>query len=125
MVASFYGDADIVKILLNNGADKEVNIQRQRFSHGTALMDAAYAGHIDVVELLLNKGARRGVDLKNIYGKTALALAAQNGHMDIVELLLKNGASEVDYTTMVSSLKTCHMTIFGKLLLRKLGYKDA
>jgi hypothetical protein len=81
MWAADGGHADIVEILLANGARV----------HHAALRQAAKNGHTDIVRILLKAGA-------NVYtGKdksVALRLAAAAGHADIVRILLKAGANE-------------------------------
>src|SRR5919206_524002 len=51
--ASWFGHADVVKLLLAHGAD--VNARDK--DTDTALMKAATQGHADVVQMLLDKGA--------------------------------------------------------------------
>ena len=53
MHASFQGHIDIVRLLLDAGADKSL----RDVSGTTALIHASYVGHIDIVRLLLNAGA--------------------------------------------------------------------
>ena len=53
MIAASNGHTDIVKALLDKGAD--VNARGNKGS--TALMFAAYNGHTDIVKSLIDKGA--------------------------------------------------------------------
>lgn len=80
------GDADIVKLLLNKGANPNAKDK----DGCTALMFAAEWGHIDIVKLLLDKGAAPNV--KNNDGETALDWATRNDYPDIVKLLKQHGA---------------------------------
>jgi len=82
MVAAFYGHADVIKLLLDHGAD--VNAKTSKGS--TALMAAAE--HVDVVKLLLDHGAE--VNAKTSKGSTALMNAVRNAN--VVKLLLEYGA---------------------------------
>jgi ankyrin repeat protein len=82
------GHRDIVKYLLDHGAD----IHARRDQGSTALHDAARFGYFSVVQLLLEEGT--SVDLQNDKGKTALFLAVSEGKMDGVRWLLE---SVVDY----------------------------
>ena len=118
--ASEHGCIDAVKLLLQVGADPNiqthsVNISNtnlsllpsniilqphikpflllndfQTMSGWTALMFASDNGHSEIVQLLLNAKAKP--DLQSDYGKTALHLAALKGYPDIVQLLLEYGA---------------------------------
>jgi len=78
MVAALNGYAEISKLLLEKGADKDL----QRNDGSTALIIASKNGHTDLVTLLLNSGANPG--LKDSEGKTALDYA---GNQDIKSLL--------------------------------------
>jgi len=81
------GDIDIVRILLDNGA----NINFKDNYGDTALMWASIEGHTDIVQLLLDMGAN--LYLQNNHGTTAILLASSNGNTDVVELLLDRGAN--------------------------------
>ena len=84
--ASGRGHLDVVRLLLENGAD----VNAADISGNTALMRASENGHTDVVRLLLEKG----VDVNAVYnhGETALMRASAWGHLDAVRLLLEKGA---------------------------------
>ncbi|XP_072919429.1 KN motif and ankyrin repeat domain-containing protein 4-like [Hemitrygon akajei] len=82
MLAVSYGRTDMVKALLNNGAN--VNIQDTDGS--TALMCASEHGHIEIVKLLLAQpGCNSELTDKN--GNTAMNIALQAGQKEITELL--------------------------------------
>jgi len=83
-LASSRGEAEIVSLLLENGA--EVNV-KNKFGW-TPLQLAASGGHLEVVRLLLNSGA--DVTIKNKFGRTALDYAVRNSHVDIVRLLVRD-----------------------------------
>jgi ankyrin repeat protein len=51
--ASKYGHAEVVKLLIENGA----NVNYKSSGNVTALWEASWLGHADVVRLLLDKGA--------------------------------------------------------------------
>ena len=84
--ASFFGRPDVVKALLQAGAD--VNKADNR--GWTALMKTNMHGHTATVEVLLQAGA--DVDKVNDDGDTALIQASREGHTAIAELLLQAGA---------------------------------
>ncbi|OAP54807.1 hypothetical protein AYL99_11255 [Fonsecaea erecta] len=86
-VASGEGHVEIVKLLLDSGAD--VNAPGKRYSD-TALQAASAKGHVEIVKLLLDSGADVNAPGKR-YG-TALQMASAKGHVEIVKLLLDSGA---------------------------------
>jgi ankyrin repeat protein len=79
------GAADVVKFLIEKGAD--VRYSHQGF---TVLMAAAEAGDRAVVRMLLARGA--DVKVRNRVGYTALHAAALAGNRGVVEDLLAHGA---------------------------------
>ena len=88
MLASQNGRVEIVRLLLDAGADKNL-LDCDGF---TALMLASDRGHHEVVRLLLEAGADEG--LTNCFGRTALMPASQAGRVEIVRLLLDAGADK-------------------------------
>ncbi len=84
--AAIKGYLDIVRWLIGNGAD--VNVENSD-GGDTALHLAALHGHTDVVKVLIWNGA----DLNDKHnGYTALHYAASCGYVEIVKDLLENGA---------------------------------
>ncbi|KAJ7694520.1 ankyrin repeat-containing domain protein [Mycena olivaceomarginata] len=86
IVASHYGHYKTVELLINKGAD--VNVQGK--GHGTALQVALSKSHSDIAELLINKGA--DVNVQDGHYGTALYTTLSKGHTDIAELLISKGA---------------------------------
>jgi hypothetical protein len=85
------GQADVVRTLLDQGAD--VNA---KFRYGaTALSYASDKGHLEVVKVLLERGADVNVR-DTFYGETPISWAASKGHTAIVQALLDKGAEGVD-----------------------------
>lgn len=120
MWASEGGHIDIVKFLLDEGAD--VNAKRTK-DGTTVLMETAEEGHTDVVKLLLERGAKVNVK-RTKDGITALMEAADKCHADIIRLLLDKNAEVNAKTTddgttalMEASDEGCTETV--KLLLDK------
>jgi len=87
MLAANRGRAEIVKLLLDRGAQ----VDAKRSTDGaTALCQASMLGHAEVVRLLLEKGANPNA--KNSDGRSALWQASILGHTEVVKLLLEGGA---------------------------------
>ncbi|KAJ3816763.1 hypothetical protein F5880DRAFT_1512366, partial [Lentinula raphanica] len=84
--AALQGNDDIVKFLIDYGAD----INAKGGHYGTAIEAAALYNHERVIEHLLTHGADMNAQA-GYYG-TAIQAAAQNGHTDVVELLIEHGA---------------------------------
>jgi ankyrin repeat protein len=78
--ASANGHLDVVKLLLESGADVHA------YDNGAIRM-ASYYGHLDVVKLLVESGA----DV-HPYDNLAIRHASRNGHLAVVKLLVESGA---------------------------------
>ena len=76
------GHLEVVRLLLENGADVHTR-------NNYALGWSAYYGNFEVVRLLLENGA--DVHANDDY---ALRWSAENGHLEVVRLLLENGAKQ-------------------------------
>lgn len=87
MLASQYGYTEIVKLLIDKGADLELKGK----NGATALILASEYGHIEIVKLLLDNNANINVQAKN--GATCLTLASGNKNIEIVKLLIVNGVN--------------------------------
>ena len=85
--ASAEGHEQIVKLLLDNGA----NVDAQCGSYGSALQAASAKGHEQIVKLLLDNGANVNAQ-GGIFG-SALYAASANRHGQIIGLLYDNGAN--------------------------------
>ena len=117
--ASLLGFLESVEILVDNGAD--VNVQAG--AYGNALIAASASGHIEIVQLLVEKGATINSH-GDIYGTTALVAASYEGHIEIVHLLVHEGAdinsqkrSDVGIALAAASIAG-HTEILGFLLDR-------
>src|ERR1051325_8999122 len=86
--AAFAGNTELVKALLDAGADAK---ELATTDGETVLMTAARTGNVDVVRMLLDGGA--DVNAREHYkGQTALMWAAAERHTAVVKLLLERGA---------------------------------
>ncbi|XP_051854782.1 2-5A-dependent ribonuclease [Antechinus flavipes] len=85
------GDFELVKQLLEKGAD--VNIKME--GGWTPLHNAAKEGNKDIVELLLEKGADLHIRKEN--GATPFIVAAIVGDVELLELFLSKGANINEY----------------------------
>ncbi|MCW5963054.1 MAG: ankyrin repeat domain-containing protein [Bryobacterales bacterium] len=80
------GQADLVALLIENGAD----FRSLSETGSTALHDAALRGNVEVLRVLLGHGFP--VDSPNAAGATALHDAALAGNLPVVRFLLEKGA---------------------------------
>ncbi|NXW36735.1 ANK2 protein, partial [Phaetusa simplex] len=83
-IASLAGQAEVVKVLVKEGA----NINAQSQNGFTPLYMAAQENHIEVVKYLLENGANQSTATED--GFTPLAVALQQGHNQAVAILLEN-----------------------------------
>jgi ankyrin repeat protein len=85
--ASCSGHTDIVKLLIEAGADVNKKDKRNRY---TVLMVTSSAGQKEVAKLLIEAGAN--VNAQDDGGNTALLDATWRGETEIVKLLIEEGA---------------------------------
>ena len=89
LTASARGYVDIVRLLLEAGANKDVLVADS--SRRTALHWASLAGAIEIIGLLLAAGASKLRHLAEIEGRTALMRASSEGYAGIGSMLLEAG----------------------------------
>ncbi len=87
-LASFFGHADVVDLLLGMGAT--VNLASRNNQRVMPLHSAVAGGHLEVVRALLERSA--DVNATQEGGFTPIHGAAQNGQLAMVKLLLEYGA---------------------------------
>ncbi|XP_065914617.1 uncharacterized protein [Dysidea avara] len=86
MIAAEYNRQDVVKMLLNKGADLNARDEWER----TPLMIAAEYNRQDVVKMLLNKGA--DLNARDERGRSALSIALWEGNEELAGALITAGA---------------------------------
>jgi ankyrin repeat protein/predicted small lipoprotein YifL len=89
--ASYSGRLDVVRLLVEKGADKNI---RNPYSGGTPLMAAASNGFFDIVRYLVEQGAN--VNLRDNNGQTAASYAYDKGEVEIYDYLMEHGARAFD-----------------------------
>lgn len=93
ILAATAGHTDVVRLLLERGADPNLAERSRPRLDGlarTALNGAARSGHTEIVRLLLDAGAR--VDAAPAGDATPLIAAARGGHVETAKLLLEHAA---------------------------------
>ena len=100
IIAAFNGCRDIVKMLLDAGA----NIEHKNDQGENALISAVQEGHIDTVKLLLDAGA--DVNQSNTDGETALDLAIRlRQKKELIELLREKTDGAMGIKKKVKKMK--------------------
>jgi ankyrin repeat protein len=84
-IASREGNFEIVKILIENGAD--VNLSDNE--GWTPLMRASLSKSPNIVEMLIKKGAKS--ELFNIQNETAIIQATTSGCLECLNIIIKDG----------------------------------
>jgi ankyrin repeat protein len=79
------GEADMGKLLIDAGADVDINFKGVNLLHVSGI----YGGNEAVTELLIANGL--DVNAKTKHGETPLDLGISKGHNEIVDLLRKHG----------------------------------
>lgn len=85
MFAATYGHFDVVKLLMEHGAD----INKVTYDGNNALFFTVVAGHVEIIEHLIEFGAPVDKGCRNV---TPLEKASSLGNLKVVELLIKRGA---------------------------------
>jgi len=114
IAATMLDDIEIVKNLIDLGADIHVNNLGV-----TALLKACANGDIPMAELLISKGA--DIEQKNADGANCLFMAASYGHADVIEYLIRKGSSpnaqrETGYSALMAASGRGHYDVVNVLL---------
>ncbi len=90
-MASAKGHAEVVKLLVDKGADEIVKASNS----ATALIMASIKGHAEIVNVLVDKGADLNVKMElNGVAWTALKIAKEMGLTNIVDMLKRTGTKD-------------------------------
>lgn len=80
-VASFYGNEEILELLLSAGANPSIS---EKKSGVTPLLTASEKGYLEVVKSLVAAGAELSTE-KDLKGRSAVLVAAEQGNVDILK----------------------------------------
>ncbi|KAL8925653.1 MAG: hypothetical protein Q9208_003336 [Pyrenodesmia sp. 3 TL-2023] len=97
-LASSWGHQNIARILIEHGADPQLEVEVvgcEGHSSKTPLQVAAHSGQLSIVRLLIHTGVT--IDLSNSHG-TALCIATRQSRLEVVKELLLAGATIFDST---------------------------
>lgn len=86
--ASYFGNIDATKVLIDSDAD----IDGTDASGNTALIGVSFKGGLKLAEVLINHGA--SINTTNNQGTSALSFATQYNQIAMVRLLLDKGADK-------------------------------
>jgi ankyrin repeat protein len=111
--ASAQGELDLVRLLLDEGADAN---ERSPDGEGTPLCAAACHGDTEIVRELLDHGA--DPDLKEDDWFTPLRWAASNGHLETALVLLDRGADPDLGSPLAAAARRGSLGVFRALLDR-------
>lgn len=126
ILASFHGHEDVVRLLLEAGADAN---QSSEIDY-SALDAASRMGHLEIVKMLLDAGAFVNVDavIKVNNTHSPLLLAVHGGHYEVARILIDAGASEnhiifassgyikTDHTALIEAVDIGHVELVRLLL---------
>ncbi|MGB4399570.1 MAG: ankyrin repeat domain-containing protein [Daejeonella sp.] len=88
-LASYFGNEDVVRLLLLKGA--EPNVPSQNGYNVYPLHSAVASNYAMIAKMLMEAGA--DVNVVQMSGATPLHSAAQNGNIDLLIVLLEGGAN--------------------------------
>jgi len=119
MVASQWGQTEIIKMLFEKGASVNANNPKQ--ANWTAVMEATQKGRTETALFLLENGA--DVNATNSRKWTALMQASETGDIEVAQALLDRGAnvnaqSFTGATALMMAAGNGHTEVVNELLAR-------
>ena len=121
MMAATQNYIEIVKMLIDNGADPNLTNNTGK----SALIFAAFFNYMDLVKFLVKSGTN--LDLSDKQGRSALIIATSKNYNDIARFLVENGANldlidannktALDYITDDETLKNFILSKCSKKLI--------
>jgi ankyrin repeat protein len=86
----FNGKMDVVKFLVANATQYDIDIHTKNYEGSNGLIMASYNGHASIVKLLVDAGL--DVNLRTKDNSTALTCAAHSGRTEVMKVLCEAGA---------------------------------
>ena len=112
-LASRYGKLDMVRLLLDHGADPEANGEGEKTLHKVSYGEyRSQEDGVRVAQLLLERGADVNTRCNN--HQTPLHIASYVGNVEIVRVLLDHGADPEAVAEGDMGEKPLHMVSYGK-----------
>ncbi|MEK6981409.1 MAG: ankyrin repeat domain-containing protein [Candidatus Micrarchaeota archaeon] len=123
--AAYMGYIDIVKLLLEKGADRTLKAKQD----WGPLICAADNGHLELVKFFVERGVYK-VDEKDECGQTPLMMACNKNHLEIIRFLVDHGSnvnekSNVSKTPLMTAVMGDASIPVFELLLSKGANIDA
>jgi ankyrin repeat domain-containing protein 17 len=114
-LACYKGHVEMVKFLLEHGADQEHKTDEMH----TALMEACMDGHVEVAKILIEHNAQ--VNMPSDSFESPLTLAACGGHVELANLLIGHKAdleerNDEGYTPLMEAAREGHEEMVALLL---------
>lgn len=122
-LAAGAGRLDLVRMLINKGANLEMGASRGR----TPLLTAAHGGYLDIIQVLVSRGA--DIECRGS-ASTCLNEAAYNTHLLAVQWLVENGANvngrdeDGDNALAVAALKRGNAPVVRYLLDKGIDFRS-
>ena len=93
---------EMVKYLIDKGADANTEYEYNYNKSKTALIIASEKENLEMVKYLVEHGA--DVNAKNKSGKTALIMASEKGNLEIVKYLVEHSASDINFALLNAAI---------------------